>query len=121
MNLAESNTVANATVPPGKGILAADESTGTIKRRFDPTGRRGFARPVESEELTVNILFIKFHAVGRDAIQSVRLPILVGVSAVAVLCMFFALKVALVPECTTASLTWAKWVLNLIHFFCQPA
>src|SRR5260370_13664987 len=35
MNLVELNRVANAMVVPGKGILAADESTGTIKRRFD--------------------------------------------------------------------------------------
>jgi fructose-bisphosphate aldolase, class I len=28
--------VAQAMVAPGKGILAADESTGTIKKRFDP-------------------------------------------------------------------------------------
>src|SRR5260370_41359464 len=35
MNLVELNKVANAMVVPGKGILAADESTGTIKRRFD--------------------------------------------------------------------------------------
>jgi fructose-bisphosphate aldolase, class I len=35
MDLAELNKVANAMVAPGKGILAADESTGTIKRRFD--------------------------------------------------------------------------------------
>ena len=27
--------VAEAMVAPGKGILAADESTGTIKKRFD--------------------------------------------------------------------------------------
>jgi fructose-bisphosphate aldolase class I len=38
MNLAELNKVANALVAPGKGILAADESTGTIKRRFDAIG-----------------------------------------------------------------------------------
>jgi fructose-bisphosphate aldolase class I len=38
MNLAELNKVANAMVAPGKGILAADESTGTIKRRFDSIG-----------------------------------------------------------------------------------
>jgi fructose-bisphosphate aldolase, class I len=38
MNLAELNKVANAMVTPGKGILAADESTGTIKRRFDAIG-----------------------------------------------------------------------------------
>jgi fructose-bisphosphate aldolase class I len=35
MNLAELNTIANAMVEPGKGILAADESSGTIKKRFD--------------------------------------------------------------------------------------
>jgi len=38
MNLAELNKVANALVAAGKGILAADESTGTIKRRFDAIG-----------------------------------------------------------------------------------
>ena len=38
MNLAELNKVANAMVAPGKGILAADESTGTIKKRFDAIG-----------------------------------------------------------------------------------
>ena len=38
MNLVELNKVANAMVTPGKGILAADESTGTIKRRFDAIG-----------------------------------------------------------------------------------
>src|SRR3954464_7552049 len=35
MNLADLNTIANALVAPGKGILAADESSGTIKKRFD--------------------------------------------------------------------------------------
>lgn len=35
MNLADLNKVAHAMVVPGKGILAADESTGTIKKRFD--------------------------------------------------------------------------------------
>lgn len=35
MNLAELNKVAAAMTAPGKGILAADESTGTIKKRFD--------------------------------------------------------------------------------------
>jgi fructose-bisphosphate aldolase, class I len=38
MNLAELNRVANAMVAPGRGILAADESTGTIKKRFDAIG-----------------------------------------------------------------------------------
>src|SRR5437879_6300680 len=35
MNLADLNKVARAMVTPGKGILAADESSGTIKKRFD--------------------------------------------------------------------------------------
>ena len=35
MNLADLNKVAVAMVAPGKGILAADESSGTIKKRFD--------------------------------------------------------------------------------------
>jgi fructose-bisphosphate aldolase, class I len=35
MNLADLNKIANAMVAPGKGILAADESSGTIKKRFD--------------------------------------------------------------------------------------
>lgn len=35
MNLTELERVARAMVAPGKGLLAADESTGTIKKRFD--------------------------------------------------------------------------------------
>lgn len=35
MNLDELVKTANAMVAPGKGILAADESSGTIKKRFD--------------------------------------------------------------------------------------
>jgi fructose-bisphosphate aldolase class I len=38
MNLAELKKVAEAMVAPGKGILAADESGGTIKKRFDSIG-----------------------------------------------------------------------------------
>ncbi len=38
MNLTELNKVAVAMVAPGRGILAADESTGTIKKRFDAIG-----------------------------------------------------------------------------------
>ncbi|WP_424630572.1 class I fructose-bisphosphate aldolase [Bradyrhizobium sp. SYSU BS000235] len=38
MNLADLNRVAEALVSPGKGILAADESSGTIKKRFDAIG-----------------------------------------------------------------------------------
>src|ERR1700704_1719719 len=35
MNLDELNKIAIRMVAPGKGILAADESTGTIQKRFD--------------------------------------------------------------------------------------
>jgi fructose-bisphosphate aldolase, class I len=38
MNLVELNKIAGAMTAPGKGILAADESTGTIKKRFDAIG-----------------------------------------------------------------------------------
>ena len=38
MNLAELHKVALAMVASGKGILAADESTGTIKKRFEAIG-----------------------------------------------------------------------------------
>src|SRR6266487_1717293 len=38
MNLTELNRIAEAMVAPGRGILAADESSGTIKKRFDAIG-----------------------------------------------------------------------------------
>jgi fructose-bisphosphate aldolase class I len=38
MNLSELNKTAEAMVAPGRGILAADESTSTIKKRFDAIG-----------------------------------------------------------------------------------
>jgi fructose-bisphosphate aldolase class I len=38
MNLTELNKIAEAMVAPGRGILAADESTSTIKKRFDSIG-----------------------------------------------------------------------------------
>ena len=40
MDLDELNATARALVAPGKGILAADESSGTIKKRFDSIGVR---------------------------------------------------------------------------------
>src|SRR6266511_6134743 len=43
MNLAELNKVAEAMVAPGRGILAADESSGTIKKRFDAIGVKSTA------------------------------------------------------------------------------
>ena len=38
MNLDELNAIAKKMVAPGKGLLAADESTGTIQKRFDNIG-----------------------------------------------------------------------------------
>ena len=38
MDLAALNQVAEKMVAPGKGLLAADESSGTIKKRFDDIG-----------------------------------------------------------------------------------
>jgi fructose-bisphosphate aldolase class I len=38
MNITDLNKVALAMVAPGKGLLAADESSGTIKKRFDAIG-----------------------------------------------------------------------------------
>src|SRR5271167_2450706 len=38
MNIAELNAIARKMVAKGKGLLAADESTGTIKKRFDAIG-----------------------------------------------------------------------------------
>ena len=38
MNLDQLTKVAEAMVQPGKGILAADESSATIKKRFDVIG-----------------------------------------------------------------------------------
>ncbi|MFW5661291.1 MAG: class I fructose-bisphosphate aldolase, partial [Oceanicaulis sp.] len=38
MNLDQLNEIALRMVAPGKGILAADESTGTIGKRFDTIG-----------------------------------------------------------------------------------
>ena len=38
MDLAELNRVANAMVAPGRGVLAADESAGTVRKRFEVIG-----------------------------------------------------------------------------------
>jgi fructose-bisphosphate aldolase class I len=38
MNLSDLNAIAKKMVAPGKGLLAADESTGTIQKRFDKIG-----------------------------------------------------------------------------------
>ena len=41
MNKDQLASVAQAMVAKGKGLLAADESSGTIKRRFDAIGVAG--------------------------------------------------------------------------------
>ncbi len=38
MNVEQLSDVAQKLGAPGKGILAADESSGTIKKRFDAIG-----------------------------------------------------------------------------------
>src|SRR6202008_3466644 len=38
MSIADLEKIAHQMVTPGKGILAADESAGTIKKRFDAIG-----------------------------------------------------------------------------------
>jgi fructose-bisphosphate aldolase, class I len=43
MNLAMLNQIAEAMVASGRGILAADESSGTIKKRFDVIGAESTA------------------------------------------------------------------------------
>jgi hypothetical protein len=64
MNLDELNKVAQAMVAPGRGILAADESSGTIKKRFDAIGvestedsRRDYREMLAKSE--------GWHAIGR--------------------------------------------------------
>ena len=69
MSVAELNAVARAMVAPGKGILAADESSPTIKKRFDlislestEDARRSyremlFAAPGVAEQISGVILF----------------------------------------------------------------
>ena len=48
MTLTNLNEIAEYIVSNGKGILAADESTGTIKKRFDSIKiKRGFSEENE--------------------------------------------------------------------------
>ena len=54
MNADELHATARALVAPGKGILAADESDGTIKKRFDGIG---LASTEESRRAYRNLLF----------------------------------------------------------------
>jgi fructose-bisphosphate aldolase class I len=69
MNLVDLNKVANAMVAPGKGILAADESTGTIKRRFDAIG----VENTEDNRRDYRELLFRSTAAMRDCISGVIL------------------------------------------------
>ena len=69
MNLADLNKVARAMVAPGKGLLAADESSGTIKKRFDAIG---VASTEESRRDYREMLFRSTEAM-RSAISGVIL------------------------------------------------
>jgi len=73
MNLAELNKVAEAMVAPGRGILAADESSGTIKKRFDAIGaestadnRRDYPRAAVSLERGDVEMHLRRHPLRRD-------------------------------------------------------
>ena len=69
MNVVELNAVARAMVAPGKGILAADESSPTIKKRFDSISLEStegarrtyremlFAAPGVAEQISGVIMF----------------------------------------------------------------
>ena len=54
MDIKELDGNARAMVAAGKGILAADESTGTIKKRFD---KIGLESSVESRRAYRELLF----------------------------------------------------------------
>src|SRR2546430_247993 len=65
MTKADLETTARALVAEGKGILAADESDGTIKKRFDSIG-------IESTEENPSdyCIWVNAHALGRYAALS---------------------------------------------------
>ena len=55
MNLSDLERVAAAMVAKDKGLLAADESTGTIKKRFDKIAAAN--RPRRTAAPTASMLF----------------------------------------------------------------
>lgn len=64
---AELIETARAIAAPGKGILAADESTGTIGQRFSKIGvenneenRRKYRQLLFKTEGKINLIFLKF-------------------------------------------------------------
>ena len=67
MDHLELDANAKAMVAPGKGILAADESTGTIKKRFD---KIGLESSCESRRAYRELLFT-----APDAERPFRIPL----------------------------------------------
>src|SRR5450756_1180974 len=62
MNETKLHETAVAMVAPGKGLLAADESTGTIKKRFDAIG---VASPEQTRRDYREMLFRSTEAMSR--------------------------------------------------------
>ncbi|HEY8277684.1 MAG TPA: class I fructose-bisphosphate aldolase [Methyloceanibacter sp.] len=69
MDLAALNKVANAMVAPGKGILAADESGATIKKRFEAIG----VESTEDSRRDYRELLFRSHKAMADRISGVIL------------------------------------------------
>jgi hypothetical protein len=72
MDIKELDTHAAAMVAPGKGILAADESTGTIKKRFD---KIGLESSFEARRAYRELLFTdNAQEVNMGALQDILVP-----------------------------------------------
>src|SRR5580692_8900566 len=69
MDIAELSATARAMVAKGKGLLAADESTGTIQKRFDKIG----VENTESNRRDYRELLFRSTAAMRDNISGVIL------------------------------------------------
>ncbi|MEM6852622.1 MAG: class I fructose-bisphosphate aldolase, partial [Pseudomonadota bacterium] len=65
----ELNKIAVAMVAPGKGVLAADESSGTIKKRFDAIG----VESTEDNRRDYRELLFRTEAAMKDYISGVIL------------------------------------------------
>ena len=121
-NLDELRTVARDMVAPGKGILAADESTGTIKKRFDAIklesteeNRRAYRELLfttkGAERYLSGVIFYDETLPTRvnSALVTLVTPIYVSTSipGVEVVPLFASLFVRVVPEPTTLVLLGA--------------
>ena len=69
MDIRKLADTANALVAPGKGILAADESTTTIKRRFDSINT------VSTEETRRDYRELLFRTAGCRRVHQRRHPL----------------------------------------------